>query len=85
LELIDPLANGLFPERSGITNRILSEVSPGVKVEESEVDGGGWQRSGEHFGRNQLDETAGESMGIESSRRVALRRGSAGCEVVGEW
>ena len=67
------------------TDRILSEVSPGVKVEESEVDGGGWQGSGEHFGRNQLDETAGESMGIESSSRVALRRGGAGCEVVGEW
>jgi hypothetical protein len=64
-----------------ITNRILSAVSPRVKVEK-EKGGGGSASTAEGI---QLDETAVGSMEIEWAKGVALGRGGDECEVEGEW
>jgi hypothetical protein len=67
------------------TNRILSEVSPGVKVGMTQVLVGLWNSCGEHFGRNPVGRNRGGSMGIEWTSRLALSRAAAECEVAGEW
>src|SRR2546427_10038275 len=66
--------------RSRPTNRILSAVSPRVKVE---ISAG--PRFGEHCGRNAVGRNRGGAMGIEWSSRLALRDAAEEGEVAGGW
>ena len=49
--------------RSSRTYRILSEVSPGVKVANGPAVASVWQRSGEHFGKNSVGRNRGQMYG----------------------
>jgi hypothetical protein len=63
-----------------ITNRILSAVSPRVKVE---ISGG--LRVGEHCGRNPVGRNRGGAMGIEWTNGLGLSDAGEEWEVAGEW
>src|SRR6266545_6634152 len=67
--MLDTSHSSLF----GPTNRILSAVSPRVKVEKKRVGG-----IGEHCGRNSVGRNRGGAMGIEWNSRLALSDGIEG-------